>query len=56
MFSDESHHTDGLFRSIAAVSLPYNSKSQITSISDRLGEKIECSAKGELKWGCRQAW
>lgn len=51
MFSDESHHTDGLFRSIAAVSLPYNSVSQITSVSDRLGEKMECSTKGELKWG-----
>ncbi len=50
VFSDESSHTDGEFRSIAAISLPYISREQITALSDSLAQSIEFSEKGELKW------
>ncbi len=50
VFSDESSYTQGRFRSIAAVSLPYGSPSCINAISAELGRVLECSEKGELKW------
>ena len=50
VFSDESRHTDGLFRSIAAVSLPYSSRDQFIALSDELQGSLECASKGELKW------
>lgn len=51
VFSDESRHTEGRFRSIAAVSLPYISKNQYRAISAELGSTLEYLDKGELKWG-----
>ena len=50
VFSDESRYTDGLFRSIAAVSLPYSSRDQFIALSDELQGSLECASKGELKW------
>ena len=50
VFSDESRYTQGRFRSIAAVSLPYNSTDHIDTISAELSDILECSKKGELKW------
>ena len=50
VFSDESRHTDGLFRSIAAVSFPYSSQDQFIALSDELQGSLECASKGELKW------
>ncbi len=49
-FSDESYHTHGIFRSIAAVSLPYSSPDQYIALSDELRCKLKCTTKGELKW------
>ena len=50
VFSDESRYIQDRFRSIAAVSLPYNSRSHIDTISAELRCFLECSKKGELKW------
>ena len=47
LFSDESRHTEGRFRSIAAVSLPAGS---VVALSNTLSEVLECSLKGEFKW------
>ena len=50
VFSDESRHTAGRFRSIAAVSLPASPHRAVTNLSRELGDAMECSSKGELKW------
>lgn len=50
VFSDESSHTDGDFRSIAAVSLPCSRHNDIVRMSDQLTTILESSTKGELKW------
>lgn len=50
VFSDESSHTDGDFRSIAAVSLPCSRHNDVVKMSDQLKTILESSTKGELKW------
>ena len=50
VFSDESRHTEGRFRSIAAVSLPSNPPSRVVDLTAELGDALECTTKGELKW------
>ena len=50
VFSDESSHTDGRYRSIAAVSLPSSPPSLVVNLSKDLAAVLECSTKGELKW------
>ncbi len=47
VFSDESRHTEGRFRSIAAVSLP---ASLVEDLSAKLSDVMKCAVKGELKW------
>lgn len=50
VFSDESRHTEGRFRSIAAVSLPCNPPSHVVDLTAELADALECTTKGELKW------
>ncbi len=50
MFSDESRHTQGRFRCIAAISLPANPRSLVVDLNDELSEALQCEEKGELKW------
>ena len=47
-FSDESRHTEGRYRSIAAVSLPAK---LVVSLSDRFKELLQLGRRRELKWG-----
>ena len=50
VFSDESRHTQGRFRSIAAISLPASPPSLVVDLSDELSDALQCGEKGELKW------
>lgn len=47
-FSDESSHTEGRYRSIAAISLPVNT---FMAVSNRLSEAIARAPLTEFKWG-----
>lgn len=46
-FSDESRHSDGRFRSIAAVSLPANS---VVDLNGRIATLLTAKGIGEFKW------
>lgn len=47
VFSDESRHTEGRYRSIAAVSLP---ASCVVPLTQRLKEVLDFEKRRELKW------
>jgi len=50
VFSDESRHTQGRFRSIAAVSLPASPRSYFVELNNKLKGILKCGTKHELKW------
>ena len=50
VFSDESRYNQGRFRSIAAVSFPYDSLNQDHNFSGDLTSLITCDSAGEMKW------
>ena len=47
VFSDESRHTEGRYRSIAAVSLP---SASVVALSNDLERVLNSARQGELKW------
>ena len=47
VFSDESRHTEGRYRSLAAVSAP---AADVVALSDRVREALQLDRRGELKW------
>lgn len=47
-FSDESRHSQGRYRSIAAVSLPAK---LVIGMSKQLASILDCANRNELKWG-----
>ena len=47
VFSDESRHTEGRYRSLAAVSVPARG---VVALTERLREALQLGDFGELKW------
>ena len=47
VFSDESRHTEGRYRSLAAVSLPAG---DVVALSELLWNALQLDSYGELKW------
>lgn len=54
VFSDESRHTEGRYRSLAAVSLPAG---EVVALTELLRSALQLDRYGELKWkNVRRAW
>lgn len=54
VFSDESRHTEGRYRSLAAVSVPAG---DVVALTERLQEALRVDRHGELKWtNVRRGW
>ena len=54
VFSDESRHTEGRYRSLAAVSLPAG---EVVALTELLRSELQLDRYGELKWrNVRRAW
>ena len=54
VFSDESRHTEGRYRSLAAVSLPAG---EVVALTELLRSALQLDHYGELKWkNVRRAW
>ncbi len=47
VFSDESRHTEGRYRSLAAVSLPAG---EVSAVTELLQNVLQTESYGELKW------
>ena len=47
VFSDESRHTEGRYRSLAAVSVP---AADVVALSARIRAALQLDRRGELKW------
>ena len=47
VFSDESRHTEGRYRSLAAVSVPAGA---VVALTERLQHALQLDSYGELKW------